>query len=518
MLEIVVLFLYSIAMLLLATFAFTQLALTLRRRRVLRAPREAPTPLDDAALPFVTVQLPIYNELHVAPRLLECIAALDYPRERLEIHVLDDSTDETRALIDACVARLRAEGTPIEVLRRAERSGFKAGALRDAMARARGEFIAIFDADFLPRTDFLRVLLPYFAAGVAVVQARWGYLDERASLLTRIQAFFLDVHFTAEQTARTATGCFANFNGTAGIWRRRAIDDAGGWRADTLTEDVDLSYRAQLRGWTIRYLEQYLAPSELPVDASGFRSQQFRWMKGGAENARLHLRNVLSAPLPRRVKYHALEHLLSSSVYIVLLASILLSVPLAFLKNSYIAVDYVHFGMIFFTSTLALGYVYYSSRGDEVATLAGKLRFAVMMVVFLMFTMGLALHNGIAALRGWLGERTPFERTPKYGAGSVRQWTRSVYAGRRLPRGVFAELALAGYAAIGIVHGLQIQDYGMVPLQSLAFTGLCSLAAISFRDHRMTIRAARHVRPDTRSHQPSATLPPCPPPSSASTM
>jgi cellulose synthase/poly-beta-1,6-N-acetylglucosamine synthase-like glycosyltransferase len=491
-LEVLVLSLYSVAMVLLGVFAFAQLDLALRRRRARRAPRIEPASLAGDELPFVTVQLPIYNELHVATRLLEHVAALDYPRHRFEIHVLDDSTDETRGVLDEEVARLRTRGVPIRIIRREQRFGFKAGALRDALVESRGEFIAIFDADFMPRPDFLRVLLPHFCdSAVAVVQARWGYLNERQTLLTRIQAFFLDVHFTAEQTGRSKAGLFANFNGTAGMWRRIAIDDAGGWRADTLTEDVDLSYRAQLRGWKIRYLEEYLAPSELPVDAQGFRSQQFRWIKGGAENARLHLGDILRAPLPWRVKLHASEHLLATSVYVVLLSAILLSVPLSFLKNTFIQLDYVHFGMIFFTSTLALSYVYYDSRGDEVATWAGKLRFVPMMAVFLVFTMGLALHNGLAALRGWWGERSDFERTPKYGRlASARHFVRSAYAERRLPRGVFGELALAAYVMLGIMQGIRTEDFGLLPLQTMAFLGLAALVGLSVVDHRLARRSA----------------------------
>lgn len=508
-LEIVVLSSYTLMMVLLGVFAFAQVHLALLRRRVRRCAASPPAPLDPEALPLVTVQLPIYNEMHVVTRLLERVAELDYPYDRLEIHVLDDSTDATRELVDDVVARLRARGVPITAIRRARRQGFKAGALRDGLAQARGEHIAIFDADFLPAPDFLRTLLPHFAdPRVAVVQARWGYLNEQRSLLTRIQAFFLDVHFTVEQTARAGTGLFANFNGTGGIWRRQAIDDAGGWRADTLTEDIDLSYRAQLRGWKILYLEDYTAPSELPVDAPAFRSQQFRWMKGGAENARLHVANILRAELPWRVKLHALEHLLSSSVYLVLLGAIVLSVPLAFLKNTTITMDYVHFGMVFFISTIALGGVYYSSRGASVARLSGKLAFVPMMLMFLVFTMGLSLHNGLAALRGWWGERTEFQRTPKYGRlGASRQWATSTYAPRRLPWGLLAELGLASYVLVGIVRGIRVQDYGLLPLQIMALFGLSVLLSMSMTDYllaRLAVVTERHASRRRVTNGPTA--------------
>lgn len=493
MLEIIVLSLYALTMVLVSVFSFAQLHLTLLRRKLRREPAINPAPCTDNVLPRVTVQLPIYNEMHVVTRLLARVAELDYPRDRLEIQVLDDSTDETRSILDLEVDRLRALGLPITLHRRTRRDGFKAGALRDGLVHATGEFIAIFDADFLPERDFLRTLLPHFAdARVAVVQARWGYINESQSWLTRIQGFFLDVHFTIEQTARSAGGLFANFNGTAGVWRAKAIHDAGGWRADTLTEDIDLSYRAQLRGWKVVYLEDYAVPSELPVDTPGFRSQQFRWMKGGAENARLHLGNLWRADLPWRVKVHAFEHLLASSVYFALLVAVVLSVPLAFVKNTAIDYDYVHLGMVFFTSTLALTAVYYAARGPHVATWSGKLRFIPMMASFLVFTIGLSLHNGVAVASGWLGRRSEFHRTPKYGGlAGKRRWTRSGYATVRLPRGVFAELALAGYALVGIAHGLVAEDYGLVPLQSMAVLGLLVLVVHSCNDHRLARRADR---------------------------
>lgn len=470
MLEVVLLGIYAATMVVLTIYSFIQLQLVWLHRRVV--PRPAPAP--PSTWPRVTVQLPIFNERYVAERILDHVARLDYPRDRLEIQVLDDSTDDTREIVDAKLASLRRSGLAIALWRREDREGFKAGALRDALPHARGELVAIFDADFLPRPDFLTTTVPCFAdPGLAVVQARWGYINEQQSWLTRIQGFFLDVHFTVEQGGRCGHGLFGNFNGTAGVWRRAAIEDAGGWRADTLTEDVDLSYRAQLRGWRIEYLEGYETPSELPVDLGAFRSQQFRWMKGGAENARLHLWRVLSSGLRWRTKVHACAHLLASSVFLAVLLMTLLSVPLAFVKNSFIEWDYVHVGMAFFTSTLALCAVYYRSRGARVRSLRGKLGFVAMMVLFLMLMLGLALHNGVAVLRGWLGQRTAFIRTPKYGAlRDVRGWAGTAYARKAVGRIVLLEAALLLYLGLGIARAIEIQDYGFVPIQALAIGGL----------------------------------------------
>ena len=261
--------------------AYLMVALHLRGRR---RPRSTAPPL--AVWPTVTVQLPIYNERYVARRLLEAVGALDYPADRLEIQVLDDSTDETTAIVIETAQTLAGRGLEVVHLHRRERAGFKAGALAAGLKEASGEFIAIFDADFVPPPDFLRRTLPHFAdPGVAVVQTRWGHLNRDFSLLTVAQALGIDGHFAVEQAARARSGLFLNFNGTAGVWRRTAIDDAGGWTHDTLTEDLDLSYRAQLRGWRIEYRPEIVCPAELPVLVTGFKSQQRRWAQGSIQTA-----------------------------------------------------------------------------------------------------------------------------------------------------------------------------------------------------------------------------------------
>ncbi len=254
-------------------------------------------------LPVVTIQLPLYNEMYVADRLIDTVCEIDYPRELLEIQVLDDSTDETRGIAELAVRRRAAQGFDIRYYHRTDRTGYKAGALEAGLKVARGEFVAIFDADFIPTSDFLQRLMPHFAdPKVGMVQARWGHINQDYSLLTRIQAILLDAHFVLEHGGRNRSGRFFNFNGTAGIWRRSAIADAGGWQHDTLTEDLDLSYRAQLRGWRFVFVPDVIAPAEVPVEMNAFKSQQHRWAKGSIQTCRKLLPTILRAKVPLAVK------------------------------------------------------------------------------------------------------------------------------------------------------------------------------------------------------------------------
>src|SRR5262245_15653862 len=265
-----------------------------------KEPRTPPAP---DPWPVVTIQLPLYNEMYVADRLIESVCRIEYPRERLEIQVLDDSTDETRGIAELAVRRFAAEGIDIKYLHRADRRGFKAGALEAGLRIARGEFITIFDADFIPTRDFLTRLMPHFRdPQIAMVQARWGHINQDYSLLTKIQSILLDGHFVLEHGGRNRSGRFFNFNGTAGIWRRAAIDDSGGWQHDTLTEDLDLSYRAQLRGWRFVFVSEVVAPAEVPVEMNAFKSQQYRWAKGSIQTCRKLLPRILRADLPLGVK------------------------------------------------------------------------------------------------------------------------------------------------------------------------------------------------------------------------
>jgi len=369
------------------------------------------------ALPFVTVQLPVYNEKYVVARLLEAVARLRYPAHQLEIQVLDDSTDETTEII----ARKAEELSHLSIrhLRRADRQGYKAGALGEGLRMAQGELIAIFDADFIPDEDFLLTTVAQFSnPKVGMVQTRWGHVNEAENLLTRLQAFGLDTHFTVEQTGRFAGGFFLNFNGTAGVWRKRCIEEAGGWQADTLTEDLDLSYRAQLKGWQFAYLEGVVSPAELPSLLRAYRLQQYRWTKGAAQNTRKHLLSVLKARLPWRQKWHATAHLLNSGLFVFVFLSSLLSVPALWIKNRVPAyAPYFQVASVCILSFIVFALCYFVpvlyKAGSRKQALGAFLR---TYPLFLSLSMGLSLHNALAVLEGYGNRKTPFVRTPKFNA------------------------------------------------------------------------------------------------------
>ena len=455
---------YLLVLAYVTVYCLMQLHLLSSYLRDRRAP--SPSPAAPARWPTVTVQLPLYNERYVATRIIDAVCGFDYPTDRLQVQVLDDSTDDTVDIVAHCVMRWRAAGIDIEHVRRERRHGFKAGALADAMSAVTGEFIAIFDADFVPAPDFLKTSIPHFdAPEVGVVQSRWEHLNEDYSIITRLQALQLNVHFTVEQRGRRAAGLFAQFNGTAGVWRRACIEDAGGWRALTLTEDLDLSVRAQLRDWQIRYLEDNRAPAELPMEMSAFKSQQHRWMKGGAECSRILLPQVWrSRKLTLTEKLHSSAHLLGSSIFVFVFLIGVLSLPTA------LAV--IHFDLhpalfsVFLSATLAVGAVYWvanvQSSWREESTGESTWRFLVLFPAFLSLSMGLSLHNGIAVLQGFWGKRSEFVRTPKFaldgsGAQALDRIAANVYRGRRwswitVGEGVLA-LTFAAATVIGILTG-----------------------------------------------------------------
>ena len=324
---IVVEILCAFSAILLGLYGLNNLILTWTYLRHRKDP--LPEPAAPAEWPQVTVQLPIYNELHTTERLLNKVAQLDYPRDRMEIQVLDDSSDETRQLAAQMVGQLQADGFDISHITRTDRTGYKAGALSFGMQTARGELIAIFDADFLPPKDFLKRMVPHFAdPAVGCVQARWGHVNRDYSVFTRTQALGVDGHFLVQQAARSKSGLFLNFNGTAGMWRQSCIADAGGWQGDTLTEDLDLSFRAQLRGWRIAYLPELVVPAELPAQISAFKRQQARWAQGSMETALKLLRPLLRSQQPWRVKLEGVLHLTGYLVHPLMLAIILLSFPM----------------------------------------------------------------------------------------------------------------------------------------------------------------------------------------------
>jgi cellulose synthase/poly-beta-1,6-N-acetylglucosamine synthase-like glycosyltransferase len=419
------------------------------------------------------VQLPVYNELYVIDRVIDATAALAYPLDKLHIQVLDDSTDETNALAAARIACHRAHGLCIDHIIRSDREGFKAGALKHALNHTKAELIAIFDADFVPEPDFLLRTIPYFSdAEVGVVQTRWAHLNEEYSLLTELQAFALNAHFYVEQVGRRAGGHFINFNGTGGVWRRRCIEESGGWHSDTLTEDLDLSYRAQLRHWQFVYLPQVVAPAELPAAMDALKSQQFRWTKGGAETARKHLGRVLRSGLPFSTKLHATFHLLNSTVFLAILILSVLSVPLVFVRQQLPELEPVfQLASVFLLTLLPLVYYYYTAWRYANPT-SGWGAFLLKFLLFLAVSMGLALHNSRAVLLGLMGRRSAFIRTPKMGL--IRR--QGAWQGRRYRTGRFDGLTvleglLMLYFLFGIGAGLYIGDYGLLPVHLLLTVG-----------------------------------------------
>ena len=464
------------------------LQLTLARS-YLRRPRYVRAPISDSGsgrpLPFVTVQLPVYNERHVVERLIDRVAALRYPRDRLEIQVLDDSSDETVALAAARVAHHRAQGLDIRHIRRADRADFKAGALRHGLESAKGEFIAIFDADFLPDPDFLLVTIPPFAdAGVGMVQTRWGHANLGYSLLTKVQGLMLDTHLTVEQVGRAEQRCFFNFNGTAGIWRAAAIRDAGNWSGDTLTEDLDLSYRAQLKGWRFLYLDDAAATGDLPDNVRAFRSQQYRWIKGGAQCAARLLPAIFRAGVGWKVKVQAAEHLLETSFYLAFLALLVLTVPMAALSRVEVEAIWVAPVILFALSMGALVAVYAAPQRFHIKGIGDALRFFMLWNGFIVVSTGLVVHNGLAALSGLLGRGSgEFVRTPKRDTAKTATWTRGdAYLPKGLGRTFAFEAILWLYLGAGIAVGAWNGTLALVLGPIVAFLGLTYMLGLCLRD------------------------------------
>lgn len=477
---------YSLALLCIILYCISQLYL------LVRASPWRHHPTTSGKLPSVTIQLPVYNERYVVGRLIDCVCALDYPPDLLEIQVLDDSTDETSEIIREKVEAYWSKGIRIQHIRRPTRTGYKAGALAHGLEYASGECIAIFDADFLPAQDFLRQCVPYFNdPHIGVVQARWTHLNEGHSILTRLQAFQLNVHFAVEQPGRAQSRLFLQFNGTAGVWRKAAIIDAGGWHADTLTEDLDLSYRAQLRGWQIRYLPHVVSPAELPAEMSSLKAQQFRWMKGGAETARKLFFTTWSSGLTAVKKYFATHHLLSSSIFLCVFIVALLSIPLSYFSSIIPGMLRLH--IIGLAGLVSTGMVYYvanartSWRPDS--RIKQVLSWLWMFPVFLALSMGLSFHNSVAVLQGLFGRISPFVRTPKSSAvsgtftGSPHQ-----YLNGKLPMGTWAEGLLSLVFLTSAISGYLSEQRLFVIFHIVLAAGFGTICFFSIHHH---MRAGR---------------------------
>ncbi|MCB0720587.1 MAG: glycosyltransferase family 2 protein [Bacteroidetes bacterium] len=441
--------------------------------------------------PSVTVQLPMYNERFVADRLIDACAKLDYPADRLDIQILDDSTDDTAAIAEERTNYWKQRGVRILHLRRSDRTGYKAGALQAGLKLSRAEFVAVFDADFVPDSGFLREVIGAFdSPKIGMVQARWSHLNEADSLLTRIQAFGLDTHFAIEQRVRNLTGCFINFNGTAGVWRRTCIDESGGWSADTLAEDLDLSYRAQLRGWRFKYLPRATAPAELPADMNAFRAQQFRWTKGTTQTAMKMLGPLWASEFPLSVKLEGTVHLTAHLAFPLVLILGLLNVPLLWMRSRTGMPGDVYFSML---SLGVLGFV-----GFFLAQLFAQRelypdwkRRMLLFPAFMAGSMGLAVNNTRAVLEAVLRKRSTFVRTPKLravtagdgaevdvagtfmrgGSRNSRQSNEEDYIASRLPAEFWVEIGMLAYLTVGLAWLIAHGAWLAIPFQLLLVAG-----------------------------------------------
>ncbi|MBT8272352.1 MAG: glycosyltransferase family 2 protein [Bacteroidia bacterium] len=481
-LETFIIVLYSTALILIFLYALAQLNLLLNYLAAQK--NEADSPKYDLSnpeeIPYVTIQLPVYNELYVMERLLANIAEIDYPAEKLEIQVLDDSNDESLESTANHISKLQKTGLDIQHVLRENREGFKAGALKEGLKIAKGEFIAIFDADFLPQKDWLKRTIPFFKdQQIGVVQTRWGHINRNYSVLTKIQAFALDAHFSLEQVGRNSKGHFINFNGTAGVWRKTCIIDAGNWEGDTLTEDLDLSYRAQLKNWKFKYLEDVETPAELPVVISAARSQQFRWNKGGAENFRKMMWRVLkNRNISSKTKIHGLLHLLNSTMFLNVLIVAVLSIPMLYIKNEYAHLKIYFYVMSFFVISTVIFFICYwfMYKKNYGSGIKNFVQYIVMFITFFSIAMGFSLHNSIAVLEGHLGKRSDFIRTPKFNINSLKDsWKGNKYIKKKISIHVVIEGLLMLYFAFGMysafIVGDQGGDFGLFPFHLMLFFG-----------------------------------------------
>jgi cellulose synthase/poly-beta-1,6-N-acetylglucosamine synthase-like glycosyltransferase len=477
---------YFLVMVVLASYGIHRYALVynyFKNRKNVPGP-----PPEMSVWPKVTVQLPIYNERYVIERLIEAVAQFDYPRELLEIQVLDDSTDETREVAANCVDRYQELGVSIFYIHRENREGYKAGALQGGLKSATGEFVAIFDADFIPPADFLRRTVPYFTdPKLAMVQTRWSYINRNYSALTEVEAILLDGHFAIEHSSRFRSNLFFNFNGTAGIWRRVAIQDAGGWQHDTLTEDTDLSYRAQMRGWQFLYLPEVDCPSELPVEMNAFKSQQARWAKGLMQTAKKILPRLLRADVPLAVKAEAVFHLTANISYplMVFLSIILLPAMIVRFYQGWFQLLVIDLPL-FLASTCSISSFYLAAE-RALYPKTWKRTFLFLPLVMAV-GIGLSVRNALAVLEAIFGVKSEFVRTPKYrveaGKKNHGAWAKKSYH-KRAGLMPFAEVFLGLYFAAGVVYSIQNQNFATIPFLLLfvwgyLYTGLMSLSQTYF--------------------------------------
>ncbi|WP_378186391.1 cellulose synthase family protein [Aquimarina sp. W85] len=476
--DIAIIIVYTFALIIIFLYSLTQLNLLFN---YIKSQKQLDESLvfdfeNSQEIPFVTIQLPVYNELYVMERLLDNIALLEYPSDKLEIQVLDDSTDESVQSTATQIKLLQATGLDIKHIRRKKRSGFKAGALKEGLAIAKGEFIAIFDADFLPGKKWLLQTIPFFKdPKIGVVQTRWGHINRNYSMLTKIQAFALDFHFTMEQVGRNYNNHFINFNGTAGVWRKECIIDAGNWQGDTLTEDLDLSYRAQMKQWKFKYLENVETPAELPIIISAARSQQFRWNKGAAENfQKLFWKLLKDKTVPFKTKLHSFFHLLNSSLFLLVLLVAILSVPILYIKNNNPLFSWYFNVIAFFAlSTVIFFFCYwYTFKRIHGKGFWNFVEYVKMFFTFFSIAMGFSVHNSMAVLEGHLGKKSEFIRTPKFNVNAIKNNLKeNKYINKNISGNTVIEAFLMVYFGFALYSAFKLQDFGLFLFHSMLFLG-----------------------------------------------
>ncbi|MCE2503395.1 MAG: glycosyltransferase family 2 protein [Chlorobi bacterium] len=480
--ELILLGIYILALVILSIFGLYGLVMVITYLRLKPSDPQPARRVADDELPLVTVQLPIFNERYVVERLIDAVCVLDWPKERLEIQVLDDSTDDTVRLSQIVVNQKLNDGFNIKLLHRTNRAGYKAGALKQGLAVSEGEYVAIFDADFIPSSNFLRDTVPHLIAdpNIGMVQARWEHTNGDYSLLTRVQAMALDAHFAMEQQVRNRARVFINFNGTAGVWRKSCIVDAGDWHSDTLTEDLDLSYRAQLRGWRFLYLNDVTVPAELPAEVNGLKLQQFRWTKGAIETAKKHLRRVWKSEQPLAVKLHATIHLTSNVVFPFILFIALLNVPIVLVKKAHPELDpYYNWMAIFILASISTFLFYLCAQRN----IRGDWKHRILLFpVFMAGTMGLAVNNTKGVLEALFNKKSEFKRTPKYNITKKEDtWTQSIYRLSKVSLGTMIELLLAIYFVVGVIISVWLVEIAALPFQLLYLFGFGFAGYLSLR-------------------------------------
>jgi len=460
-----------------------------------KVPSPTLPPLASDQLPRVTIQLPIYNEMYVADRLIDAVCEMEYPRELLEIQVLDDSTDETTDIAELAVRRHAARGFDISYVHRVDRRGYKAGALEAGLKLAKSDYIAIFDADFIPPKDFLLKTLPHFTdPGIGMVQARWGHINQDYSLLTKVQAILLDAHFVLEHGGRNRAGCFFNFNGTAGVWRRAAIDAAGGWQHDTLTEDLDLSYRAQLLGWKFVFLPHVVSPAEVPVEMNSFKSQQHRWAKGSIQTCLKLLPRILRSKQPLKVKAEAFFHLTANFNYLLMCLLSILMFPAMYVRYNMGWTEMLLIDIpLFFAATMSFFQFYMVAQRELHPDWRSRLKY----LPFLMsIGIGLSVNNTRAVLEALFRKESEFARTPKYGIERQSDdWSGKKYHQTVGVQSII-ELALGLYFTATVFYALINQIYGTLPFLMLfqvgfLYTGLLSILQQFSNDEEMSPEIAK---------------------------